>query len=167
VAGTLWAIRGTGVAEDDSPAPAGPTKASDVAADGEAEEDLFRKRMDAHRLIVASGAKKRIEETMRHMLAMMRKQNPGITDEFIDEFLQQVDINGLIEQLLPVYTKHLTHDEIKGLIRFYKSPLGKAMLEKMPAVQKECMDIGARWGAEAGQKATKAILQRRQVEREE
>ncbi len=168
---TLWAIQDTGVAEDDSASsasPGGGAKAAGEAPESAEKDNPVQKRLDAHRLIVVSGGKERVQASMRHMMKLMQQQNPHmVTEEFIDEFLQQADVNELFEQLVPVYTKHLTHAEIKGLIEFYQTPLGKALLEKMPVVQKEAMTIAARWGAEIGQKAVEAIRQRRQAEQEE
>lgn len=52
---------------------------------------------------------------------------------------------GYIEQMLPVFNKYLTHDEIRGLIGFYSTPLGKKAISVMPMMAQEGMQIGQRW----------------------
>lgn len=43
-------------------------------------------------------------------------------------------------ELVNIYGKHFTHEEIKDLIKFYKSPTGKKLLEKSPEITKELMN---------------------------
>lgn len=43
-------------------------------------------------------------------------------------------------ELVNIYEKHFTHEEIKDLIKFYKSPTGKKLLEKSPEITKELMN---------------------------
>jgi hypothetical protein len=50
-----------------------------------------------------------------------------------------------------VYNKYYTHDEIKQLITFYKSPLGKRLVEVTPLLTQETMVIGQKWGEKLGQ----------------
>ncbi len=44
------------------------------------------------------------------------------------------------------YVRHFSTEELVAMVELYKSPLGKALLEKMPAVQYETMLIGNDWG---------------------
>ena len=45
------------------------------------------------------------------------------------------------EELMNIYDKHFTHEEIKELIAFYGSPTGQKLLEETPALTKELMEI--------------------------
>ncbi|UAY57309.1 DUF2059 domain-containing protein [Arachidicoccus terrestris] len=38
------------------------------------------------------------------------------------------------------------------LIAFYKTPLGQKLMQETPKILQECMELGAKWGAEAGRK---------------
>jgi hypothetical protein len=53
-------------------------------------------------------------------------------------------------KLIDIYVKHFTEDEIKQLIAFYQSPIGRKMVREMPVVMKE--------GAEVGQEYTKSKI---------
>ena len=46
-----------------------------------------------------------------------------------------------------VYAKHFTQDDIRGLITFYESPLGKKVVETLPDVAQESMTLGAQWAS--------------------
>jgi hypothetical protein len=54
--------------------------------------------------------------------------------------------------MYPIYHKYLTLDETKGLIQFYKTPLGKKAISVMPKMTQEGMAAGQIWGQSMGQK---------------
>ena len=70
---------------------------------------------------------------------------------------------GLIDQVIPVYDKYFTHQEIKELIAFYETPTGKKAIVVLPKVVNEGIVIGQRWGQSLGpeiEKRVKAALMR-------
>jgi uncharacterized protein len=71
----------------------------------------------------------------------------------IAEELKKVDFTQLYVDL---YSKNFTNDEIKELIQFYESPVGRKTIQTLPAVTQEAMTRGA----ELGQIATKRALER-------
>jgi hypothetical protein len=71
----------------------------------------------------------------------------------VSEELKKVDFTQLYVDL---YSKYFTNDEIKELIHFYESPVGRKTIQVLPTVTQESM---AR-GAELGQIATKRALER-------
>ena len=70
------------------------------------------------------------------------------------------EVPRLLEQLVPVYIKHFSHEEVKQLISFYSSPIGKKFVEKQALIIPESMQIGQRWGQEAAQKAIQSTMQK-------
>jgi uncharacterized protein len=45
------------------------------------------------------------------------------------------------EDMVQIYDKHFSHQEINDYIAFYKSPSGKKMISSMPAVQKDILSL--------------------------
>ena len=66
-----------------------------------------------------------------------------------------------MELIIPIYSRHLTHEDIKGLIVFYESPLGRKMTALLPAIAQESMQVGEQWGIEVAQKVQKRLEERR------
>jgi len=60
--------------------------------------------------------------------------------------------NDMVELMIPVYDRHLTHDEIQGLIQFYQTPLGKRLLETLPQITKDSMAAMIPWAREVTEK---------------
>ncbi|MFM6309201.1 MAG: DUF2059 domain-containing protein, partial [Dolichospermum sp.] len=59
------------------------------------------------------------------------------------------------------YNKYFTNEEIKGLIAFYETPLGKYYLTVGPQISNEAEEIGRKYGMKAMQRA----LQKLKLER--
>ena len=57
----------------------------------------------------------------------------------------------LINALVPIYDRYFTESEIKDLIKFYESPVGKKMVLNQPLILKDSMTVGQNWGMKIGQ----------------
>lgn len=64
----------------------------------------------------------------------------------------EINTNSLIEQTATLFEKFYTEEEIKELLLFYKSPLGKKMISNMPLIVQESQAIGQKWGFEIAKK---------------
>jgi hypothetical protein len=58
----------------------------------------------------------------------------------------------------PVYNKYYSQEEIKQLIVFYESPLGRKVIEVTPLATQETMLIGQEWGEKLGQDIVDELL---------
>lgn len=52
---------------------------------------------------------------------------------------------GLVDRVVPIYDRHYTHNEIRALIKFYESPLGKKMASVRPEITKEGIVVAEQW----------------------
>ena len=58
--------------------------------------------------------------------------------------------NGLMARLVPVYAKYFTHDEVRALLAFYESEIGKKTLAVIPLALQEGAKTGQIWANELG-----------------
>ena len=72
-------------------------------------------------------------------------------DAFVAGFQKRFDYNSLNEQIIPIYDKYLTTEDLKGLLDYYHSPLGQRMLKTLPAVTRESQAAGYALGRKAAQ----------------
>jgi hypothetical protein len=71
------------------------------------------------------------------------------------------------EIVIPIYHKYFTGEEIKEMIRFYSSDLGRKTIRIMPALINESLTAGQQWGQSLAPLITervKARLKREGVE---
>ena len=121
------------------------------------------KEQDIHRLMELTGTVKVAEQLMDQMMTVLGEDI--VDKEFWDSFRAQVDTKELLRLTVPIYDKHFTHEEIKGLIAFYQSPLGAKVIEKMPAVAQESMVVGMEWGQDLAEKALEKMEEKKLKEK--
>jgi hypothetical protein len=82
-----------------------------------------------------------------------------LVDLFTAKFKSMMDMTQLVNQLVLVYDKHLTDDQIKSLIVFCSAPGGQKTCMALPDLMVETQSVGAKFGDEAGRKAMAQVLQ--------
>lgn len=60
----------------------------------------------------------------------------------------ETTLPSLYDKLAIVMMKHYTHDDIKKMIEFYNSPVGKKIQEVTPKMVNDQMQAGQEWGME-------------------
>jgi uncharacterized protein len=90
------------------------------------------------------------------MLDNLKKARPdiperafAITSEVIEvEFSKAfTGPDGLNSRLVAIYAKHFTPDEVRGLLMFYGTDLGKKMITEMPLLLQEGAAPGQEWAS--------------------
>jgi len=61
----------------------------------------------------------------------------AFTNNYLSEFQKRFDANAVNEQLVGIYDKHFSDEEIKGLLEFYGSPLGQKVAGELPKINRE------------------------------
>ena len=115
-------------------------------------------------LLETMGSTHAMKTSFEYMINYYKQNNPQISSEYWDNSLKHVDYNELVQKLVPVYSKHFTEQEIVDLLNFYNTSTGKKMIEKMPAILEESMEIGRKWGIELAQKIEEEISVSTKVE---
>lgn len=115
------------------------------------------------KLIQVSGSEVAYKGVMDQMIAMFKQQQSNVPNEFWDEFAVELNkdaIGQLMNMILPVYQKHLTEADLKGVIAFYETPLGKKYAEKTPLITQESMIAGQEWGKKIGEKVADKLREK-------
>ena len=83
-------------------------------------------------LIEATGAK----ENMNQMFAQILSQ---AKPEEVEKLRIVLSVDEVIKQIIPVYGKYFTEEELKELLTFYKSQTGRKYLTLMPQIIQDSM----------------------------
>lgn len=149
-------------------ASASTTQASQAAPPAESNIDPA-KEADIRRLLDVVGVKtlamQMMDEMMGTMKPMLSNSLPlgnyrnKLVDLFLAKFRSKMDPQHLVDMAVPIYDKHLSHEEIKGLIDFYQTPLGKKTITELPAIMSEMQakdrECGARLDARGSGRASR------------
>jgi hypothetical protein len=89
--------------------------------------------------LVQDGANTAIEQAREKLLATVPDNEKGqaFVNAFADSYQKKLDVDQVTDQLVAIYDKHFTDDEIKGLLQFYGSPLGQKVAAEMPKIGHE------------------------------
>ncbi|MEA5403944.1 DUF2059 domain-containing protein [Arcicella sp. DC2W] len=112
------------------------------------------KAKDIKKLLEVSGTAKAVKTMMTQYMSMM-KTSPVYKDApagFFDKVLTTIDYDEFIMLYVPIYDKHFTHSEIKELIAYHESPIGKKVIEKQPLIMSDSMQMGKEFGEKLGRK---------------
>jgi hypothetical protein len=158
------------IAQSSSPAPAKPDVQLNVAAPSSVAQSKIdpAKEADIRLLMEVNGSKAVFVDTVNSMLASLRplmtQSMPAgdyrekLIDLFLVKFQGKVNVSHFIDIAVPVYDRNYSHEEIKGLIAFYQSPLGKKSVSTMPKLSSDLREAGQKWGQQIGQDAMAEVL---------
>ncbi|HUE42455.1 MAG TPA: DUF2059 domain-containing protein [Candidatus Sulfotelmatobacter sp.] len=85
--------------------------------------------------VAAKGAQQLRENLVATLPASERGQQ--FVNAFVADYQKKFNNEDLTNQLVGIYDKHFTDDEIKGLLQFYGSPLGRKLAAETPKIQAE------------------------------
>jgi hypothetical protein len=117
-----------------------------AGSEAPASADDIRKMFDVMR--IRDQMKLIMQQVSQQMRSMehdqIRKQQPNVTDEQIakldamsDEMLRGFSTEGLLDDMVPVYQKHLSKSDVDAMVGFYSTPTGQKILREMPAMTAE------------------------------
>ena len=88
------------------------------------------------------------------ILEQMRRAKPDtperagaiVREQLTAEFAKMLEgTGGIHDELVSIYAKHFTKDDLTKLIEFYRTPLGRKALVEMPLISQESAAAAVRW----------------------
>lgn len=125
------------------------------------------KDTDIRSLMELTGARDQIQDALTNsseqyrdkLLATVPNNDKGqaFVTSFVDGYQKKFGVDQLAEQLVAIYDKHYTDEEIKGLLQFYGSPLGQKVASEMPKIAREIQAASRTEGAKAAKDTLQAL----------
>lgn len=108
-------------------------------------------------LLEVTGGAKMATAILDNMINTFKEGNIPVHDDMWKEARKEMNMEEFVEMVIPIYDKHYTEDEIKELIAFYNTPVGKKTIQVMPALMQDCMIMGQEWGRKTWEKVQKKL----------
>jgi len=102
---------------------------------------LYRQALK--QLFTATGSKDRLDAIRIQAVGDYHAKYPELSDAFLVQIDQSLSIDSLVTAFEPLYIRHFSLEEIKELASFYKTPLGKKVMNEMPALMTEKNAVAA------------------------
>lgn len=134
------------------------------------------KEEDIRRLLIVSGIHDQLNLVKNNLLNQYSMgfagAYPKVPDAFWEDYynlIDQRDVDSLVEQMIPVYDKNMSHEVIRKLIEMFETPFWEEWKVKMPAISREAGLIGSEWGqallqSDAFNQKLEALIQKYDLE---
>jgi hypothetical protein len=137
-------------------------------------EELTQEKMNAVKELMSITGSIQLAELLgnavvQQMTNLLKKTNPQIDsralkileEEVMTLMREETGEKGSFQQLIyPIYNKYLTLEEIRELIRFYKTPVGKRAISVLPKMMQESMQASQAWAQSLGPEIQRRVLTR-------
>jgi uncharacterized protein len=128
-----------------------------------------QKESDIRALLELVGARDQVQDSVRQtaeqyrerLLASVPNSDKGqaFINTTINDYEKLFNVDRINEQLVVLYDKHYTDDEIKSLLQFYGSPLGQKVAAESPKIFREIQETTRAEGAKAAKEALQQAKQ--------
>jgi len=103
--------------------------------------DVMQIREQSHRMMDS------VEKQMQAMSTQtIKTRYPQITaaelaraNRITAESLKEVPMDAILDDMIPIYQKHLNQADVDAMIAFYSSPTGKKLMQQLPQITQEAM----------------------------
>src|SRR5580700_6354539 len=109
--------------------------------------------------LVQDGENTAVEQAREKLLATVPNNDKGqaFVNTFAAVYQKKFDVDQVTEQLVGIYDKHYTEDEIKGLLQFYGSPLGQKVAAENPKISREIQAVSRTASAKAARESLQEL----------
>jgi len=118
-----------------------------------ASEDQVRQLMEV------VGVGKMLLQMNTQAVTTLQQSMPCVQPEFWQNYMDANQTQLFIGRLVPVWQHHFTSDEMEGLLKFYRSPLGQKVINEMPTTMAEANQAGQQWSHERSDQMVNELKQ--------
>ncbi len=119
---------------------------------GAVAEDVVKTYSDAdyqavYQLFDVMNLKQEREDTVKNMLDIQIRSMPMLgqfRQEMLDFMNKYISYDAMKKDLADIYLKYFTVNDLKGLVAFYQTPIGKKYLSVSTQLNNDIMNLGAR-----------------------
>jgi len=116
----------------------------DAPATKEDVEKLFRTmhiREQMHSMMetMSKQSRQMAQENLKRRLPELTQKDLDRLNQLTDRIWSQMDFDGMIDDMVPVYQRHLTKEDVSAMEAFYETPTGQKLLREQPVMTAEAM----------------------------
>ncbi|MCW5313769.1 DUF2059 domain-containing protein [Nostoc sp. KVJ3] len=131
------------------------TPTTTIAPNSNAQE--IEKTNNIKKLFELTGVKNIYRQILTQSLNEFKSDYPQVPQKFWDKFATEFKSDDLVDEIIPIYNKYFTNEEIKQLIAFYQTPVGQKAITVIPKIYQESYEIAKKYGIAAAERALKKL----------
>lgn len=117
----------------------------------------IEKTNNIKKLFEITGVKNISQQIITQLLNDFKSDYPQVPQNFWDNFANEIKPDDIVNEIIPIYKKYFSNEEIKQLLTFYQTPVGQKTITVLPQLYQESYDVGKRYGTAAAQRALKKL----------
>jgi uncharacterized protein len=105
--------------------------------------DVMQIREQSHRMMDSVEKQMQVmsTQTVKMRYPQISAAELARANRITEESLKQVPMDAILDDMIPIYQKHLSQTDVDAMITFYSSPTGKKLMQEMPAITQEAMQM--------------------------
>jgi hypothetical protein len=109
--------------------------------------------------LVQDGLTSSFEQYREKLLSTVPNNDKGqaFVNAFTTSYEKKFDVDQVTDELVGIYDKHYSEEEIKGLLQFYGSPLGQKVAAETPTINRETLAATRMASSKAAPEALLAV----------
>jgi hypothetical protein len=150
-----------------------PVAASVVSADQQPTKEQLAKLFDAMRVkqqiqsvqkVVPTMIQQQIKEQSRQMTAganltpEQQTRTEKIMGKYTEKAMSVYSPDEMIDDMTGIYQRHLSREDVDGMIAFFTSPAGQHLLDQQPVIMQEYMPLVMKRVAERSKTLTAEMM---------
>jgi uncharacterized protein len=108
-------------------------------------------------LLQVTGAMDLIKQMMGQFAISMKTGRPEAEQKMVDRLIAKMDPNELTDEMVAIYARNLSLEDLEAVVAFYKTPAGKNLIQKIPLISSESLQLGQAWGQRKGEELIKEL----------
>jgi hypothetical protein len=140
-------------AQNPAPPPA-PASPNSIVAPSSIDP---AKAAEIKKMLKITGMNRALNLMMEQMFDAFKKHNPTVSPKTWERLQANMNVNELIENIIPLYDKYYSLADLKAANAFYGSPAGQHILSNMPQLMYETRQVGQAWGRKTAQQVEEQI----------
>ena len=115
------------------------------------------------KMLESAGSQGAFQTAIKQMFSMFRQQKTNVPADVwnaLETEMEKTSMDELTTLLTPVYQKQLTEADLKKIIEFYETPVGKKYAGSVPAIMQESMQVVQEWGMKLSQQIMQKITEK-------
>jgi hypothetical protein len=129
------------IPEDQQPSKGQLMKLFEVMRIREQMQDVLKMMPQMVQQQLAEQSKQMQEKFGQNITPEQQAEMQKLIDKYMNEALNIYPVDDMIADMVPVYQRHFTKDDVDSLVGFYSTPAGQHMLALTPVIMKEYMPI--------------------------
>jgi hypothetical protein len=106
----------------------------------------IRPQLNEYFDVLAKQAKEGAADAFKQKVPDATPAQLAEVDKFAEKLFKNMPIDEMVDAMIPIYQRHLTKEDLDGILAFYASPVGLKLQREQPAMMQEGMQAGGEIG---------------------